>query len=420
MHNKKLSVFICLLGVLLIIGIVLDIKYVRENNFKIQNTYEINTDPKYVRVYYDFATASSMYELYDFLLQDEDSTVFLRWDRIPKLKEKLKDRKNVHIMEHVNNNDGRPLKTTDLTEYYKAHPDSKFIIHSTHNWVINLLPALYSIPKKSIKEIHIYEDGSYASSFVSANGELFHGIDLYYLFHKIFKGIPLIFHMEDAEYLNSPRCLLDKRCLVTKKLHKNDIVVKSSISDLKEKLNADKKIKDKYFEIFGFDYKKYEKIMTHPFGIYTFTIWYSPVEAEKELKFMHELLYGNLNYLIKDKNVKWFYKEHPHNYQRNSFSAALSKTNPELIKIDKSIPMELFLIADIIPDYVGGYSSCTYLSYPRNSISAYIKRPDDTYMEIINRDHRIRPGRVFDITDTDDSMKSRFNRLKSRILVFFQ
>ena len=421
MPNKinivKINIIILL--ILLAFGGALFLRHVNKYGFKIQSSDEINTDPKYVRIYYDFATASSMYELYDYLLQDPNSTVFLRWDRTPNLKEKLKSRKNTYILQHVKNIDHTNFDPTPVLEYYKKHPDTQFIIHSTHNWIVNLLPIIRNLPKKAIKEVHIYEDGAYMSSFVNPDGDLWNGIDLYKLYHEVFDA-PLIFHMEDAKYLNSFRCLFDKRCVGLKTLHKNDTLAESSIKYLKEKLNENQEVKDEYFRIFDFDYKMYEKLMTHPFGIYTFAIWYHPVAAKQELKFMHELLYGNLNYLVKDKNVKWFYKEHPYNHQKHMYSETLSKTNPELIRIDNAMPIELFLISGIIPDYVAGYSSSTYLSYPKKSICAYIKRPDDIYMEIIKRDHRIRPGRVFDITDTDDSFKSRFNRLKSRILVFFQ
>lgn len=393
------------------------INYVISNNFKISDEYTTNTDPKYVRIYYDYATMSSIYEAYDFLIQHPESTVFLRWDRTPFLKEKLAGRKNLYVLEHTQPFDHSPINPAPVIKYYKEHPQSQFIIYTTSNWIVNLSHILYTLPKKAIKEIHVFEDGSYSSLFIGSFPKEKVARKMLYV---DFAEIPKIYHMEDAKYLNSLKCLFDKKCVKAKNLYKDDIVIESSIDTLKEKLNKNQRLKEMFFYIFDFDYKYYQKVMTHPFGVYTFSMWVDDKIAEKELAFMNEILNGKLNYLIKDKNVKWFYKEHPHAYQKHNFSEILPLIHPEMIRITKTVPLEFLLLADIIPDYLAGYSSGIYLSFPRKSISAYINRPNDVYMYIINRDHKIRPGRIFKITDIDNSFKSKLKRLKSRLLVSFQ
>ena len=411
---KILKIFSIIVAISIIVGCGI---FLYTFGFKIQNDYPINTNSNYTRIYYDFASIPTLYMAYDLAQQSPDATSFVLWDRIPNLEKNLSQYENLHILKHFEKNDFL-VENNEIISYAKTHPDTQFIIHSNNMWVKNIFPIIRSLPPNRIKEIHLYEDGSFSTTYKMhprQEEEFKRHREETLGMHKI------IYHMEDAKLMNSPRCLLKKRCLEMKMEYKNDIVVQNSFEKMKKEFSYNTPLKEKYFSFFGFDYKKYRREMQHPFGIYTFSLYKNDRFAREQLRFLNELLYGKLHFLIKEKGVKWYYKEHPAIKARKNFASILSIQHPELTRIEKHLPMELFLLADITPDYVAGYSSSIYMTLPKEIVCAYIRRrPNDPYLYLVKRDHLFRAGRIFDIEDTEDTFNAKFHRFNSMILTFFQ
>ena len=414
---KYKYLFVALFALLLVFcAVVNDWGQILKCGWKINTNYQPNNDNNVVRIYYDIATTPTLYQVEDFLNQSEDSIIFVRWDRIPNLEEKLKNRKNVHVIKQVDNNGWKDAVGQPIVEYYKNHPDSKFVIHANMIWIKNLMSSLRLIPNSAIKEIHVYEDGAYFYFIESLKSERM--VRAQQIFYDYFKDVPKIVHMENTKRIASPLCIFDKKCREVRALIKNDVLADTSVKDLRQKLQNNPEKADAYFGILGFDYKKYQREMKRPNAVFIFTVSQSMPFVSLQLSFLNELMRGNLNYLINDKNVKWYYKPHPEKHQRVNIEDVMKKHFPNVELIEKHIPLELFVIAGITPDYVTGFSSGAYLNMPKDNIAAFVARPgQDPYLAELKRNHQIRKGRDLKLTDCDNSENSLKNRKRSKFWV---
>ena len=89
-----------------------------------------------------------------------------------------------------------------------------------------------------------------------------------------------------------------------------------------------------------------------------------------------------LGELIEANDYQWFFKPHPHP-SSNVITKRLKKQFSNLAIIPAQIPIEAFLFLDILPDYVGGYSSSAFFTLDKNLFLFYIKRPQDMYLPFL-------------------------------------
>ena len=388
----------------------------KQYGYKLEIQNEINTDPLYVRIYYDPTTMPSLYQAYDFLMQSPNALSFVCWQRIPEFMNNIDSKRNTIFFNHKNMCVWHPLDISPIEDYYKQHPNTKFIIHSSNNWLDRIAPLFNTIPSDAIEEIHLYEDCAF---FMYISVDKNHENRISKIRNEILGNNKVYFHARGVKRLNSLDYLFDKASLRAKETHKNDIMTEASIMLLKQNLNKTPDITEEYFNIFGFDYKKYRKQLQRPFGIFTFNRYWNNSYANKQISFMYELIDGKLKYLTGKHNIKWLYKEHPRLYDEPRFRDIIQSQRPELESIDRNIPIELFILADIMPDYIAGYYSSLYFNIPAKRIALYIKHHEDPYIPIFKRFHSIPPGRMFELEDIDNNKKISASKLTVKLLGIF-
>ncbi len=413
MTINYLSVFIKIAFIIVICFVIIKaICVIYKRGYKIPEDNTINTNSSYVRIYYDPTTIPSLYQAYDFLNQSKEAISFVCWQRIPNLEKNLSSYKNVHVFNHYENSVWNAVDISPIKEFVLNNPDAKFIIHSSENWLNRILYIFDIIPKDAIKEVHLYEDSSYA---MHVNINQTHKNEIANIRNTVLKDVKVFYHAREVSELNSLQCIYDKKCYMLKKSHRNDILTEASPERLKENLNKNESIKEAYFKIFNFNYKKFKEELKHPFGIFTFGRYWKDYFANLQIAFLNEITGGKLNYLVQKENVNWYYKEHPKMYDEPMFEEILNTERPDLKSIDRNIPMEMFILADIVPDCVAGYYSSMYFNIPAENISAYIKHPDDPYIKIFKRKHTIKPGRILELSDIYNDRKLFWSKMLVKI-----
>lgn len=89
-----------------------------------------------------------------------------------------------------------------------------------------------------------------------------------------------------------------------------------------------------------------------------------------------------LSELLSAHDYFWFFKPHPHD-DVEIITKRLKKQFPHMLVIPQNIPIEAFLFLDILPDYVGGYSSSAFFTLNNELFLFYIKRPHDNYLPFL-------------------------------------
>ena len=115
-------------------------------------------------------------------------------------------------------------------------------------------------------------------------------------------------------------------------------------------------------------------------------------EQKRQIKLFSDIL-SNTDYC-------WFFKPHPSPFAQN-FTNELKKRFPKLEIIDASIPAEIFLLTDTMPDFIAGYSSSVFYAMPKEKILFYISRPHDTYLDLLLKKEIVSAEKIIYLNDPE-------------------
>lgn len=267
----------------------------------------------------------------------------------------------------------------ELSAEVKKNPDIQITLYTNLDYISDMLSNIRRvISDRNIKQIHLYENGF--GQTVGKRKDIL-------LKHVFLKGPP-----KKPQHPAAP-FYTHEMFKTTYHVGYLNIIRKSpefkgflSLMDDTEIKNVDyKKIaksfsrsdKKKLAQLLGINIGEYKKAYKEATKKTAFLIGPKPLnkkETEAQIFVLGELIEAN--------DYQWFFKPHPHP-SSNVITKRLKKRFSNLAIIPAQIPIEAFLFLDILPDYVGGYSSSAFFTLDKNLFLFYIKRPQDMYLPFL-------------------------------------
>ena len=373
-----------------------------------------------------YATNPALSQMILFVQLPEKSPKIIAWHRFPK-RSRLVDLKKYNTEEvNLSPKEGLYVQSTKLVlnrvlEKLENNPLLTVELHfSMFATDTTIRPFLAFIPRHKIKRIHFYEDGygeffknglyfknnlkEYKKEEVISALFLQEGWDrlMTFSFNKLY---PVTYHVFDG-----------------KRIKDNPSFSKLDIQDI-DFLKLSKTLTDNqkqlFYKLVGFDYDYYKKLMTSKksivflmgFHSQPFEEFNSLVKTRKDKNFMG----------INESDYIWFYKPHPSFSAPKTTQKEIEKYFPDMIEIPSQIPFELFVLSDLKPTYLFGFSSSAFYSFPKENILFFIAREkNDNYMNYMKDIIHLSEERFFLLSDFPDRPPLKDKRsLFSRIADFF-
>lgn len=267
----------------------------------------------------------------------------------------------------------------ELTAEVKENPDVKITLFTNLDYIGDMLSNLRRvISDRNIKHIHLYENG-FGQTVARRKDEI--------LKHAFLKGPPKRPGHPAAPYYTHEIFPTTYYIGYYDSILKNpDFKGFTNLMDDAKVKNVDyRKIAKSlgYFEkkklalLLDIDTDAYKKAYKSSPKKTAFLIGPKPLgkrETQAQIFVLGELIEAN--------DYQWFFKPHPHPSSK-IITDRLKKQFPDLAVIAPQIPVEAFLFLDILPDYVGGYSSSAFFTLDKKLFLFYIKRPHDTYLPFL-------------------------------------
>lgn len=338
------------------------------------------TDKNTVHIFADLATGPTILEMVQFVKLRKSTRKFVAWGIYPDIKQELLGEYNAAQIpfetkpyNKLANSIHRGIKQTVL-KLLKENPDTKFVFHTNiYHSRSFLFPILRKIPKENVKHIYLYEDG-FANTVASRKKDT-----LKYVTPKRPKNINNVaypyythFTYPVTYYLAYPEEIWNKpEFKQLAEILQGADVRAVDFYEIKDSLTGSQKKTLKQF--LNFNDKYFKKLLETGDQKTVILLGGRPMNAEerKAFKTVYEKILDNPSY-------RFIYKPHPHPASE-AFALRLKRKYKDLIIIPRTIPMEAFLLFDIIPDYIAGYSSSVFLTFKTKFIM-YIERPNDEYL----------------------------------------
>lgn len=355
-------------------------------SFGIKKLYDAHKYKNDLYVFADFGAGPGLLEMVDFIKAPTQVRKLVAWAPWHGLKHRanLDDfnareidfnaRTGEEYYYHIMNK-----LAEELASEVKANPDLQITLYTNTDYIGNTLANLRRvISDGNIKHIHLYESG-FGQTVAWRKNEI--------LKHTFLKGPPKRPEHPAAPYYTH------EIFPTTYYIGYYDTIRKNHDFKNFKKLMDNAKVKNVNYKKIAkslgyFDRKKLALLLDIDINAYkkayktspkktAFLIGPKPLgvrETEAQIFILGELMEAN--------DYKWFFKPHPHPSSR-IITDRLKKRFPDLEIIPPQIPIEAFLFLDILPDYVGGYSSSVFFTLDKSLFLFYIKRPHDTYLPFL-------------------------------------
>ncbi len=343
-----------------------------------------------VYIFADVATGSTILEMAQFVQLPQSSRKFVAWGSYPNLGDKLQTHNAVQI----------PFTTTPynqlvfsiqaglkktVQQLLVANPNTQFVFHTNMFHARTLLfPILKKIPKEQIKHIYLYEDG-YGNTVASLKERILQHVtperphsvwDIAYPYYTHFT-YPTTYYLAYPEEIRQNAEFKQLANI----LRNADV---QPVDFYEIKANLTRKQKSVLKHLLDFNDAYFRDLLQKSGKKTVILLGGRPMNSKERQAFqvLNEKILANSSYTF-------IFKPHPHPASE-SLAEELKKKHKDLAIIPRSIPMEAFLLFDVVPDYIAGYSSSVFLTFNTNFIM-YIKRPNDTYLPFLLKKGIIKP-----------------------------
>lgn len=346
-----------------------------------------------VYIFADVATGATILEMVQFVRLPKSSRKFVAWGSYPNLAEKLQSYNAIQIpfktqpYNQLVFSIQKGLKHT-VQQLLEENPNTQFVFHTNmfHSRTL-LFPILQMIPSDQVKHIHLYEDG-YGNTVASLKERILQHVtperphnmwDIAYPYYTHFV-YPTTYHLAYPEEIRQ-----NAEFNQLANILKNADIQPVDFYEIKTHLT--RKQKNKLKDLFDFDDAYFRDLFQKGNKKTVVLLGGRPMNAKEARAFqvVNEKI-------LADTSYTFIFKPHPHPASE-SLAVELKKKHKDLVIIPRSIPMEVFLLFDVVPDYIAGYSSSVFLTFHTNFI-LYIKRPDDTYLPFLLKKGIIKPSDV--------------------------
>lgn len=379
--------------------------------------WQILYKPRIVHIYLDIATVPSLLQMVDYVNRPVKDKKYIAWRRFP-------DRAKYFNLANYNT---EQINLPQTESHYKAvyqatqeailqiiatNPDKRYIIHANlRHPRFTLESALKYIPPEKIQAIHLYEDGlgnllsvwrNYATSSYNwtdtcvRNIKDFQKGDIDSLRPQdvfcLYKLYPTTYHISFVDEMKKQDAFNDFFYNIT-----DERIVPIDFNKIANELPDEKK--KMLFTLVGFNEKKYREIIQGKRTVFYTQGWLQE-QADNLLvvKIFNALKKNELNDLMNNSNTLLFFKAHPATAAKTMQNELLAD-NPKAIFFPRSIPMEILIIAGLTPDYLLGYSSTIFFSFPNDKILYYLTMAGDKNIDLLQKLKIITPEKIINITD---------------------
>lgn len=283
----------------------------------------------------------------------------------------------------------------EINQALKENPNAQLVFHTNVYYAGYLLnPLLEHLDKTKVKHIYLYEDG-YGNTAGSKKllytdfnpikkpNNIWNETYAFYMHQRY----PTTYNVAFAKDIFQDQQLQNLTNFIGPYIKNVDFdeIVKNLTLDEKQVLAS----------LVGFPQLKWHekfKNCSRPSVILLGPYPQNETQQKRQIKLFSDIL-SNTDYC-------WFFKPHPSPFAQ-SFTNELKKRFPKLEIIDASIPAEIFLLTDTMPDFIAGYSSSVFYAMPKEKILFYISRPRDTYLDLLLKKGIVSAEKIIYLNDPE-------------------
>ena len=320
--------------------------------------FRIVYTPPIAHIYIDLASVPSLLQMTDALQQPSEEPKLFIWKRFPALKadDRILQSMNAIMVDskflgEKNYEKFNTLVDTNLMEFYAKNFNHHFVIHLNAYHALNKSGHFSNIiPTEKIKEIHLYDD---------AIGRSLWDKKTYISYATLSGNLKTYMHL--AQY--DPKILpVEKEKIIPLDFYQ----AAATLSDDKKAMLA---------HLTGLDLEKMNQAFEHrPVAVFLDD---PDLKWQATEKFIKELIRKHPEI----KNYTWLYKNHPRVSKNGETLKLLSKYFPKIIVISNEIPLETLIMVKLVPDFIAGYGSSVFYSFPKEKILGYIHRIKNEYYQ---------------------------------------
>lgn len=353
--------------------------------------YQLNPFKQTIHIYIDFATTPTLLQMMDIVQQPAKDKKFIFFRRFPNLSSRIDLTKygavqiDLPISEYANHHSNIIIENAIQT-IYENHINADYIIHSNLWWNKNLIPILKIIPKRKIKQLHLYEDGvsnivysrkketlsvnpekiNYKSDLESIlSDEKIYNHNYNFAFHLLY---PTTYYFSFIDYAKQhPEFDTFMSFLSGATLKEIDWFKFATILTDEQK--------SAIYHLTEFDINHYkEQIKDKSTDFFLLRGAFS--SPEEQIKTTASLFKNQ------DKDRLLILKEHP-SLSIQTMAHKIQQNIPNAVMFPKHIPFEVLILADLMPDTVSGYTSSVFFSIPAEKIKYFITTDKDFYLPFL-------------------------------------
>lgn len=313
------------------------------------------TGERIAHIYVDPSSTSVVFQMVDLMRQPKSEPKYVAWRRyLHPMPDKLLTEYNISragIYNYTNGSNFAEVIRKEVYEFYKQHKNYKFIVHTNlahPSWTFDAVAAV--IPRNKIKKVYLYED--------SIGRFLWDTEDLWQRNKHITSKYDVVF-----------RVSFKNEMLKKYPQFKDYSLEEMNFNTLRHKLSQSEKAT--LFQLCNFDPEKIKKLVSHQDFI---------VFIDDPL-ISHDTTFQYIDNLLKQKpelkKMVWLYKQHPRETTEGDSYRLLKKRIDKVYPLYAKTPLEVLIIADFNPKYIGNGSSF-FFSLTKEQILGYVEREKDT------------------------------------------
>ena len=358
-----------------------------------------------------YATNPALLQMIQYVQLPKNVRKLIAWHRFPNRAQHvnlaLNNTREVPLMEKEGywvDATKRMLKATK--EEMDKDPNLMLVLHANlrkYDTVISYF--LNEIPKERIRHIHLYEDGV---------GELFKAFEHYQgssreETEKVLKGEekPKSGTVFGLNYFY-PTTIYFFEWKIAQVLPRIEYIINNikhaDIQDVdfdyyRRKLTQEQKAL--LYQLMGFDYKYWSNLLKDKKSV-MFTMGFHFGDKRKEAAeraILHRLRSDADFSGLDASEYIWLYKPHP-SFDAKTALPLMRKEFPDMIEVPAQIPFEIFVLADLKPTKVAGYSSSLFYVMEEPEILYFIQRgPNDGYLKFLKEVKYLNNNKILNLSD---------------------
>ena len=331
---------------------------------------------KYAHIYIDPASSSALFQMADFIKQPKSDPKYVAWIRSAhSYTDQFLTENNIFLSSAQNSTKATEfvdILKDEIQDFYRQNKKAQFIVHLNMRHVErNFDPIIPIIPRDQIKKIYMYEDsvGVLLWDFwtsMKKNEEIAAKYPV--VFRISYKKEALKRHPQ----LNNYQLEEVNFHLLHQHLSESQKKMLYQLADFNER-EMKLLVKDNNFVIF----------LDDPF-----------MSVNAAFKHVDTILAENPNL----KKLLWLYKQHPRESEPGIAYQYLKKRVDKLYVMAPKIPLEIMVISDFNPQYIGNGSS-VFFSLKKEQILGYFERK----LDIIGRKYDVYLPVLKSLNILDDS-----------------